>query len=160
LSFTSSIERLLDLCFSDKTTAIETLLKLLSSPYPSPDPAHPHPIDLSHMSRMYKTLLQGGHYDHSSKKISRSSTFSASSFASSFLRIVGEELTVAFAKGGGAFVVAELCETIRKEGGEAEMATVRSWFDDDARTQIDQGDTKGRDVLLKNLDALGSQRRE
>ena len=61
---------------------------------------------------------------------------------------------MAFAKGNGAFVVAELCEKVCKEGGDAERAMMRSWFSDDIRAQIEQGDAKGKNVLLEKLNAL------
>jgi pumilio family protein 6 len=107
------------------------LLKLVS-PYPSSDSENPHPVDLPHMSRMYKALLQGGHYDHSSNELSRSAMFSASTFASSFIKSVGQDIIVSIANGDGTFVEAEPCERIGQEGSEAAEKTLKSWF---TRTQ-------------------------
>jgi len=54
---------------ADKKEAVEALLRALTSPYPSSSDT-PHPIDLPHTSRLYKTLLQGGHFNHSMSSIS------------------------------------------------------------------------------------------
>jgi pumilio family protein 6 len=42
-------------------------------------------------------------------------SFSPSAYASAFITIVGEERTVAVARWGGAFVVAELLEGVNEE---------------------------------------------
>ena len=141
-------------CVIDKSAAIEALLNPLASPYPSSDPSMPHPIDLPHTSRLYKTLLQGGHFSHTTHKITLSPHFSASAFASAFIRIVGEEMTVAIAGGDGAFVVAELLQRVSEEGSESEKSAVKGWFGGDVRRNLQNGKGKGRKVLLEKVTKL------
>ena len=149
-----SVLSVTQLFFSDKCAATNVILKTLTSPYPSEDPAHPHAIDLPHTSRMYKTFLQGGHFSHETKSISPSPSFSASAFASTFLRVVGREMTLQIAKGNGAFVVAELCERIRVEGTDDERATLKTWFGEGALKDIEESDAKGKRVLLEKVSML------
>jgi len=138
----------------DKSDAIEALLEPLALTYPSADPSTPHPIDLPHTSRLYKTLLQGGHFSHTSHAITRSPSFSPSAFASAFINIVGEETTVALARGDGAFVVAEFLERVTEEGSEGEKKTVKGWFNGGVRRGLQNGEGKGRKVLLEKVAKL------
>jgi pumilio homology domain family member 6 len=136
---------------TDKSIATEALLQPLTSPYPSSDPSTPHPIDLPHTSRLYKTLLQGGHFSHTTHTVTRSPSFSPSAFASSFITIVGEERTVALARGEGAFVVAELLERLVMEGSDSEKEAVKGWF---KSGDLNSGEGKGRKVLLEKIAKL------
>ncbi|KAF8123007.1 armadillo-type protein [Boletus edulis] len=138
----------------DKSPAMKALTGALASPYPSEDPARPHPIDLPHTSRMYKTLLQGGHFSHSERSVARSSAFSPSEFASVFLSIVGGDTTIAIAQGDGAFVVAEFLERIRQEGNDAQKTQVRGWFDDSFVARMKDSEGKGKNVLVEKIRAL------
>ncbi|OJT15544.1 Pumilio -like domain family member 6 [Trametes pubescens] len=139
----------------DKSAASDTLLQALSTPYPSNDPASPHPISLPHTSRLYKTLLQGGHFSHSTRAVERAPHFSARDFAARFVRIVGREPTVAMAKAEGAFVVAALCEQLAEhEDAAEERKTVKGWFGANTRKEIDAADGKGMNVLLESLKKL------
>ncbi|KAF8443677.1 armadillo-type protein [Boletus edulis BED1] len=138
----------------DKSPAMKALTGALASPYPSEDPARPHPIDLPHTSRMYKTLLQGGHFSHSERSVARSSAFSPSEFASVFLSIVGGGTTIAIAQGDGAFVVAEFLERIRQEGNDAQKTQVRGWFDDSFVARMKDSEGKGKNVLVEKIRAL------
>lgn len=139
---------------ADKSAATESLLQSLISSYPSLDPTKPHPIDLPHTSRLYKTLLQGGHFSHTTKSIEPCPRWSAKDFAESFVRIVGKERTLEIAKGGGAFVVAELLERIRLEGSEDVKETVKRWVEG-----LEQGPSagegvKGWNVLVEKVKVL------
>jgi pumilio family protein 6 len=134
---------------------MDALLLLLASAYPSENPTAPHPIDLPHTSRLYKTLLQGGHFSRTTHSITRSPSFSPSAFASAFIRIVGEGTTVAMAKGDGAFVVAELLERVSEDGSESEKGVVRDWFKGEVEKKLEDGDGKGRKVLLEKVAKLG-----
>jgi pumilio family protein 6 len=138
--------------------ANRALFELIAAPYPIPSTSTPHPIDSSHISRLYKTLLQGGHFDQSSKSITKPlSSFSPSKFASEFLAIVGRDVTVAMAQGNGAFVVAELCSRVIAEGTDEEKMLLRTWVTGDGvRTRILDGELKGKNVLLESIDALNS----
>jgi len=107
------------------------------------------------VARLYKTLLQGGHYDQSSKSITKpSSSFSPSAFASSFLAVVGRGVTVAMAQGNGAFVVAELCRRVCTEGTDGEKGLLRTWFAEGVSKDIQYKEMKGKNVLLESIDTL------
>jgi len=138
---------------ADKTAATDALLAGLKSVYPSEDPERPHPIDLPHTSRMFKTLLQGGHFSRGTQSVTLVPTFSAGAFASAFMKQVGQDLTLKMGTGNGAFVVAELCERIRIEGAGEERATLKSWFK--ATETIERCDAKGKRVLLESVSKLG-----
>jgi pumilio family protein 6 len=133
---------------------MEALLKPVSAAYPSTDQSNPHPIDLSHTSRVYKSLLQGGHFIHSTQTITRSSAFSPLAFASTFVRAVGREITLAMSKGNGAFVVAELCERLKEEGTEEARKAVKEWFRPEDIREIELGKGKGSAVLLEKIQSL------
>ncbi|KAK7438043.1 Pumilio y domain member 6 [Stygiomarasmius scandens] len=95
-----------------KQGAIRALCEtLVSEPYPSLSSTHP--VDLPHTSRLYKTLLQGGHYSHHVKAVEKAPrrvwdrrVFGCELVEASETPILVEMCT----KGerGGAFVVAEL----------------------------------------------------
>ncbi|KZT00076.1 ARM repeat-containing protein [Laetiporus sulphureus 93-53] len=137
----------------DKTAASETLLKALSAPYPSTDLSNPHPISLPHTARMYKTLLQGGHYSQRSKSIEAAPLWSAQTFATKFVQVVPRDATVALALGEGAFVLAALCEQL--SGAECEeRETLKGWFGDDVERKVEEVSGKGASVLLAALNAL------
>ena len=138
---------------TDKSAASDALLTALSSPYPSTDPAAPHPISLPHTSRLYKMLLQGGHFSQATRTVERSPRFSAPDFAARFVQRVGHDVTVALAQGEGAFVVAALCEHLAS-GDAPERAAVKGWFDAKTRKAIEGGGGKGVAVLLGSLEKL------
>ncbi|KAI0674047.1 ARM repeat-containing protein [Trametes maxima] len=138
----------------DNSAASETLLKTLSTPYPSTEPANPHPISLPHTSRLYKTLLQGGHFSQSTRTIEQSPRFSAREFAVRFIQLVGRDITVAIAKADGAFVVAALCEQLASRDDAEERNTVKGWFDAKTCKEIREADGKGANVLLESLKKL------
>ncbi|KAI9068880.1 ARM repeat-containing protein [Trametes sanguinea] len=138
----------------DKSAAADTLLKAISAPYPSPDPSSPHPISLPHVARIYKTLLQGGHFSHSARTVEKSPRFSARDFAVRFVQLVPRDVTVAMAKGEGAFVVAALCEQLAEHDGLEERKTVKGWFDAKTQKEIKDAEGKGMNVLLESLKKL------
>ncbi|KAJ7025570.1 armadillo-type protein [Mycena alexandri] len=144
----------------DKTGAIETLLRAASAAYPCAEEDAPHPIDLPHAARLYKTLLQGGHFNRSSGAIEQSPAWDGAVFAVKFVEEVGKEVVVAMCTKGernGAFVVAELCEALMgKEGDEAKEARekLKGWFGKEVVKEIEGGETKGKKVLLEKIAAL------
>ncbi|EPS98150.1 hypothetical protein FOMPIDRAFT_1061485 [Fomitopsis schrenkii] len=141
----------------DKSPASATLLKTLAAPYPSPDATSPHLMSLPHASRLYKTLLQGGHFNHSTKEVEPAGPWSAAHFAKRFVEVVGQETTVAIARGEGAFVVAALCEQLTKDqDGAAEQEVVSQWFTQTIRKEIADANGKGSTVLLEALQKLHS----
>jgi pumilio family protein 6 len=114
-------------------------------------------MDASHVERLYKTLLQGGHYDRSSRSIIRpSSSFCPSAFASSFITVVGRDVTVAMAQGNGGFAAAELCKRISTEGTDEERRLLRTWFTENGVVSKDirLKEIKGKNVLLGSINAL------
>ena len=141
---------------TDKAAASDTLLSALAVPYPSTDLSSPHPITLPHTSRLYKTLLQGGHFSHTTRTIERAPRWSARDFAVRFVQRVGRENTVAMAQGDGAFVVAALCEQLAEHDDKAveERKTVKGWFDANTRKAIQAAGGKGVNVLLESLKKL------
>lgn len=153
----------------DKTPAMKTLLQALQAPYPSLDPSVPHPIDLPHTSRLYKTLLQGGHFNRNTRSIDPAPRWDAYAFASAFVDDVGEDLMVDICTKGeanGCFVVAELCETLvgRSKGGEVgadgvkeARKKVKGWFGKDVKKRVEDGQAKGKNVLLEKVAMLQSQ---
>jgi len=140
----------------DKTAAMNALLDPLMAEYPSRDPAVPHPIDLPHTSRMYKTLLQGGHFSHSDHTITRSPAFSPLEFAKTFIKVVGERSTISMAGGDGAFLVAELLERVNEEGDDHQKGLLKSWFKEDVQNMLKSEDRKGRSLLLGKIAKLSS----
>lgn len=72
------------------------------------------------------------------------------------MQIVGKDVTLDIAQGSGAFLVAELCERVMKEGTDEDKKLLKSWFGDDIRKKIEKGDTKGKNILLEKVDALRS----
>lgn len=143
--------------YLDKTGATTTLVRPISEPYAyPPTDTSTHPIDLAHATRLYKTLIQGGHYDRTSQKVKTvpSETFSPYAFASAFMRAAGRENLVNMARGNGTFVVVELVERIKLDGTPAELQELKGWFGGDVRGEIEKGDARGRDALLQKLKEL------
>lgn len=137
----------------DKSAASETLLKALTSPYPSTDPATPHMISLPHVSRLYKTLLQGGPFSHATNTVVRSPLFSPVDFAQQFVKIVGKSNTLEMAKDDGAFIVAVLCE--RAAESEELKAVLKTWFSSEVRKELEaEKDRRGRAMLLEQIASL------
>ncbi|TRM57377.1 armadillo-type protein [Schizophyllum amplum] len=140
---------------------ITAMLGAASAPYPAP-PADedgdadmdavdsPHVIDLPHAARLYKTLLQGGHFSHAQGAVERAERWDASAFAVRFADVVGKGTVVAMCTAGargGVFVVAELLGALPKE----KRAEVCAWFTPAVRDDIEAGDAKGKKVLLEKL---------
>jgi pumilio family protein 6 len=147
------------LLLADKKEAIQALLSALATSYPSNSDT-PHLIDLPHTSRLYKTLLQGGHFNHGTSSISLApaSTWDRSYFAREFVRMVGKEGIVGMCtkgEGNGAFVIAELCGALTEgDEGRKERAEVKGWFNADVRREIGEGRAKGKKVLLEKIASL------
>ncbi|KIL59772.1 hypothetical protein M378DRAFT_168911 [Amanita muscaria Koide BX008] len=164
---------------ADKSSATASLLRPLATPYPSSDSSNPHPIDLPHTSRLYKTLLQGGHFNQATQKVDYTSAWNHVRFAIAFANTVGQDVIVSMCtKGsrGGAFVVAELCSTlvlgtanlVHGEEGNMDVVDeeleeertkarkmVNKWFDKGVRKEIEeQQGMKGQKVLLEALGRL------
>ncbi|KAG6864031.1 hypothetical protein C0991_000937 [Blastosporella zonata] len=143
----------------DKTSVSESLLRVIAASYPSADPASPHPIDLPHTSRLYKTLLQGGHFSHTSKSVERAPGWDAGAFAAQFVALVDKDVALGMCtlgEGNGAFVIAELCEALIREGEKCagEKKKVKGWFGAEARAAVEGGQAKGKKVLLEKIALL------
>ncbi|KAF7303694.1 PUM-HD domain-containing protein [Mycena indigotica] len=144
----------------DKSGASQTLLRAVSATYPGADETTTHPIDLPHSSRLYKTLLQGGHFNRTANSVDRSSSWDCGAFARDFVEIVGQDVCVAMCTTGGCngtFVIAELCGALvtSDDDHSAETRkTVKRWFSGKVRKTIEAGDAKGKKVLLDRIDTL------
>ncbi|KAG5635330.1 hypothetical protein H0H81_011704 [Sphagnurus paluster] len=143
----------------DKLAASRALLRVISASYPSVDASLPHAIDLPHTSRLYKTLLQGGHFSHSTKSVERAEGWDASAFAAEFVMLVGKDVSIGMCtmgEGNGAFVIAELCEALIREGDKraVERTKVKGWFGDDVKKAIEEGTAKGKKVLVDKIALL------
>lgn len=141
---------------ADKSAASKAILEVLAAEYPSPDPTQLHPISLPHVSRLYKLLLQGGHFSQSTKSIERSALFSPFAFAKQFIELVGEQNTVAMAEEEAVFVVASLCETVvSDEEGEDAKKTLRKWLGGAVKEELSANqEQRGRKVLLEQIARL------
>ncbi|KAJ6535952.1 armadillo-type protein [Mycena vulgaris] len=140
----------------EKTAASQTLLRAVSAAYPCDDHS-PHPIDLPHSSRLYKTLLQGGHFNRAAAGVEKASGWDARAFAEQFMDAVGKEVCVAMCTAGecnGAFVIAELCEALQGDGGAAGRKTLKGWFGPAVVKEIENGEAKGKKILLEKIAAL------
>ncbi|TFK24592.1 puf family RNA-binding protein [Coprinopsis marcescibilis] len=149
----------------DKSIAIASLLKAISMPYPMDEISKDvHPIDLAHTSRIYKTLLQGGHYSHKTQTIEASPDWKPVEFAVALVDTLGEELVVGMCTKGdknGAFVVAELCQALLEESDEASSEKrkeakkkLKGWFSKKVVKGVEEGESRGKKVLLEKLAAL------
>ncbi|KAG8855333.1 pumilio domain member 6 [Tulasnella sp. 330] len=144
----------------DKTDATAALLEPLSClPYPpttDSEATSTHPIDLPHASRLYKTLIQGGHFSRSDKVIIPAPDYSAIAFARRFVEAVGEEKLLSMAThDNAAFVITELITRVMKDGTDYERKEVKRYFGGrDLRNTIWEGDAKGKDQLLGKLKEL------
>ncbi|KAH8096828.1 ARM repeat-containing protein [Cristinia sonorae] len=141
----------------DKSDASAALVTLMSSSYPSEDPANPHLITLPHVSRLYKLLVQGGHFSQITKSIERSPLFSPLEFAVKFIDVVGRDNIVVMAQEEAAFVVAALCETVLASDQEGLPARklLKSWLGGDVKQQLAKdSEQRGRKLLLEQIAAL------
>ena len=131
------------------------LLDLLMSRSESPQSIS---TESAHVSRLYKTLLQGGHYNQATKTVDVCPYFDPLAFAQAFVMAANKEDVIQMTVTGGAFVTIELVQALRKGGdGLAELDTLQSWLDEAARSRIQKSDTKGRDLLLQNIALLDTK---
>lgn len=113
-----------------------------------------HLIDIPHSSRLFKALIQGGHFEQATKQVVPCSAWSASAFVSRFLKAAGKDNIVRMAKGNGAFVVVELVQRVNEEGSAEEKKTLKEWFGPSVLAEIEAGNGKGSSVLLERLRSL------
>ena len=137
----------------DKTKAMQTLASLLNETYPSPSDDRLHVVDVPHAGRMYKTLLQGGHFSHATHGIMTvpGNLFSPMQFSRAWMKGVDHDRTKKLALGGGAFVVASLVERVWKDGDEKERKDIMGWFDEAFLKDLRGSEVKGKKVLLDVL---------
>jgi pumilio family protein 6 len=136
-------------CCSDKEAAMEALLMPLKASYPSDD----HPVDLPHTSRLYKILLQGGHYSQATNAVVTRPNFNPSNFATTFLRHVRQVDIAAIARGGGTFVVTALLERVAVDGTPEERNKLKESL---SGLKDDEGkSTRGWAALSEGIRLLG-----
>jgi pumilio family protein 6 len=132
---------------------MEALLIPLGTTYPSDD--HPHPIALPHTSRLYKVLLQGGHFSQAINAVVTRPNFDPSIFATAFLRHVKLADITAIARGGGAFVIAVLLERVVSDGTPEECGGLKECL---SALRDDEGQSiKGWAALSEGIRLLGSK---
>ncbi|CAE6377945.1 unnamed protein product [Rhizoctonia solani] len=142
----------------DKSKALDALLAPISSPYAPPGPESDlsdptistHILNLSHASRLYKTLVQGGHFNQQNKKIEHSEQ-APKEVARKFMHAAGKENVMSMALGEGGFVIAEVIGKLKDEGDQEGLKEIRSWFKKDVREKLSKGDIRGSAVLLERL---------
>ncbi|KAG8679681.1 pumilio domain member 6, partial [Ceratobasidium sp. 423] len=140
----------------DKSKALEALLAPISNAYTPPAPesdlSNPttttHILNLSHASRLYKTLVQGGHFNQQTKEIERSER-APKDVAGKFMHTAGKENVTSMALGEGGFVIAEVIGKLK--GDQENLKEIRSWFKKDTRERLGKGDIRGSAVLLERL---------
>ncbi|KZV94457.1 ARM repeat-containing protein [Exidia glandulosa HHB12029] len=121
----------------DKSAAIDALLAIpLDAPAEGPHPA----------ARLFKTLLQGGHFSRASNSVVKSPRWDAIGFARKLGRDRARQL--------GAFVLAELCERVREDGTDQEQRDLAISFDKAECKRIEASGEKGSAVLLEKVMAL------
>ncbi|KAL0577745.1 Pumilio y domain member 6 [Marasmius crinis-equi] len=147
----------------DKSAAIQTLLAAISSPYPSTDPSKPHAMDLPHTSRLYKTLLQGGHFNHSTKSVQKAPSWDSLNFATQFVDSIEKEVALAMCLQGeknGMFVISELCASLAgantPESTEARQK-LKEWFTSSVKNKIAAEDGKGKKLCNDALSIRDTQ---
>ncbi|CCL99892.1 uncharacterized protein FIBRA_01917 [Fibroporia radiculosa] len=136
----------------DKSAASDALLQALNVPSSA---ASPHPISLPHTSRLYKMLLQGGHYSQVMGAIEPAPLWSARAFALRFMQLVDRDTALEMARGEGAFVINALCEQLASGEECEERNTFKNWFGKSIRKEIKESAGKGSAVLLQSLETLG-----
>ncbi|KAH9003348.1 ARM repeat-containing protein [Lactarius hatsudake] len=135
----------------DKGAAIEALLSPLETDYPSE--GSPHPIDLPHTSRLYKVLLQGGHFSRDTKAIESRPNFEPSAFATAFLRHVTPANITAMAQGDGGFVIAALIERVLSNGTPEECKLLNRCLAG-LKAEVEGRQMKGSSVLSEGIGLL------
>jgi pumilio family protein 6 len=111
---------------------------------------------------MYKTLLQGGHFNKKAQKVDLTGNWNPRAFAVSFVNTVPKNSVVGMCIEGernGSFVVAILCEMLAVgvgEGGDGkkEREMLKRWFGEEERRVIREGEGRGKELLLEKLALL------
>ncbi|CAE6500228.1 unnamed protein product [Rhizoctonia solani] len=142
----------------DKSKALDALLLPISSAYTPPEPESDlsdpttatHILNLSHASRLYKSLVQGGHFNQQTKQIERSEQ-APKNVAEKFMHAAGKENITSMALGEGGFIVAEVIGKLEEEGNEENLKKMRSWFERSTRERLSKGGIRGSAVLLERL---------
>ncbi|EJD45619.1 ARM repeat-containing protein [Auricularia subglabra TFB-10046 SS5] len=121
----------------DKAKAVDAVLKSGTEP---------------DAARVFKTLLQGGHFSRAEGRVVKADAARWSPI--DFARKLGRDC----AKALGAFVLAEYVERIREDGTDAEQRALAATFGEPELKEIESeaknGDLKGGVVLLEKITAL------
>ncbi|KZT52352.1 ARM repeat-containing protein [Calocera cornea HHB12733] len=140
----------------DKTAATETLLRPIRD---ATEEGNWEELTLlinhPHVSRLYKTLIQGGHYEKEIAGVVESPSWSGADFATTFFDAAGGNKTgealVKIASGSGAFLIAELAGRLKDTSAGKKMRKV---FDASVLEHIQQADVRGSTVLIEKVHAL------
>ncbi|KAJ3848631.1 armadillo-type protein [Lentinula lateritia] len=162
----------------DKSSPSQALLRGLTTPYtasltssaspPSSSSTPVHPLDLPHTSRLYKNLLQGGHFSHSLRTVEISPRWDPTTFAVEFVKIVGGDdgavIKDICTKGerNGGFVVAQLCEALVREDASSNQEVkdsrekLKQWLStSETLKAIEEGEKDGAKGIKVLLDGIG-----
>ncbi|KAJ4469172.1 armadillo-type protein [Lentinula lateritia] len=163
----------------DKSSPSQALLRGLTTPYPasstssasSPSSSSSipvHPLDLPHTSRLYKNLLQGGHFNHSLRTVEISPRWDPTAFAVEFVKLVGGDdgavIKDMCTKGerNGSFVVAQLCEALVREDASSNQEVkdsrekLKQWLStSETLKAIEEGEKDGAKGIKVLLDGIG-----
>ncbi|KAJ4473395.1 ARM repeat-containing protein [Lentinula edodes] len=162
----------------DKSSASQALLRGLTTPYPASSTSSAsspsslstpvHPLDLPHTSRLYKNLLQGGHFNHSLRTVEISPRWDPTTFAVEFVKIVGGDdgavIKDICTKGerNGSFVVAQLCEALVRDDASSNQEVkgsrekLKQWLStSETLKAIEEGEKDGAKGIKVLLDGIG-----
>ncbi|KAH8823548.1 armadillo-type protein [Flagelloscypha sp. PMI_526] len=134
----------------DKTPLFVPLLQPLTRP-PAAD---------TFLPRFYKTLLQGGHFNHATKSIEQSTVWPRYEFATALFNTLGKERVVKMCvedESSSVWIVVAALEALiaAEELDTKDLRTnVKSWFGEEERSSIEKEEAKGSKMLIQTLEKL------
>jgi pumilio family protein 6 len=134
---------------ADKTKANERVLSAMTAS----EPDGQFVLNTPHVTRLCKTLLQGGHFSQTAGTVQVSPHFDAFAFACAFIERLGKDGLVSLVTGGACFLVVELLQTLQSGANTEALATLKSWFDPELCTKIRESGSKGHSLLLEKVQA-------
>jgi pumilio family protein 6 len=153
-------------CSTDKTAAIEALVRPIGQTYPNPassdpeqDPVTAPILDISYADRAYKTLLAGGRFNSATSSVESANEELRSRFGKAFWQALtseeagGEQNAVNLALGNAPFVVVELVDNLKMD---EELAPVvkRVLATPEVMGQVEKSWRKGASLLHQKLASL------
>lgn len=111
---------------------------------------HIHILSLSHVAKMFKTLMQGGHYSQKSGTVDDVDAGLARDFALAFYQTAkASENLVAYAQESGTtFVLLAMVQRLQSSAGPKVVHELKSMFSAEDRQKISETGAKGSNLLL------------